>query len=85
MESTFFPLGFRVVFNTFAGMDDELLTLLPEDLETRVLHAYLLSAVGPRPIAFASTVDGTLSMHECQLTAHLKRLCGGQFWPGRSF
>lgn len=57
MESTFFPLGFRVVFNTFAGMDDELLTLLPEDLETRVLHAYLLSAVGPRPIAFASTVD----------------------------
>jgi flavin reductase (DIM6/NTAB) family NADH-FMN oxidoreductase RutF len=26
-------------------------------LETRVLHGYLLGAVGPRPIAFASTVD----------------------------
>ena len=57
VESTFFTPGFKAVFNTFAGMDDELLTLLPEDLETRVLHGYLLSAVGPRPIAFASTVD----------------------------
>jgi len=33
------------------------LTLRPQDLETRILHAYLLSAVGPRPIAFASTMD----------------------------
>jgi len=38
-------------------MDTELLTLHPEELETRVLHGYLLGAVGPRPIAFASTVD----------------------------
>ena len=29
----------------------------PKDLETGKLHAYLLSAVAPRPIAFASTVD----------------------------
>ena len=57
MESTFFTLGFMAVFNTFAGMDDELLTLHPEELETRVLHGYLLGAVGPRPIAFASTID----------------------------
>lgn len=57
MESAFFTLGFRAVFNTFAGMDTELLTLRPEELETRVLHGYLLGAVGPRPIAFASTVD----------------------------
>ncbi|MEJ2583987.1 MAG: flavin reductase family protein [Robiginitalea sp.] len=38
-------------------MQEELLTLHPEDMETRVLHGYLLGAVGPRPIAFASTVD----------------------------
>ena len=57
MESIFFTLGFMAVFNTFAGMDDELLTLHPEELETRVLHGYLLGAVGPRPIAFASTID----------------------------
>ena len=29
----------------------------PKDLSTGRLHAYLLSAVAPRPIAFASTVD----------------------------
>lgn len=29
----------------------------PKDLSTSVLHSYLLSAVSPRPIAFASTVD----------------------------
>jgi flavin reductase (DIM6/NTAB) family NADH-FMN oxidoreductase RutF len=38
-------------------MESQLLTLRPEDLETRDLHGYLLGAVGPRPIAFASTVD----------------------------
>lgn len=49
--------GFRAVFNTFAFMKEEHLTLLPKDLETREVHRYLLGAVGPRPIAFASTVD----------------------------
>ncbi|MUU78565.1 flavin reductase family protein [Winogradskyella endarachnes] len=29
----------------------------PKDLSTGVLHSYLLSAVAPRPIAFASTMD----------------------------
>ena len=29
----------------------------PKDLTTAKLHAYLLSAIAPRPIAFASTVD----------------------------
>src|SRR5690606_4987601 len=29
----------------------------PKDLSTGKLHSYLLSAVAPRPIAFASTVD----------------------------
>ncbi|WP_445383937.1 flavin reductase family protein [Robiginitalea sp. IMCC44478] len=35
---------------------EERLSLNPSDLETRELHAYLLGAVGPRPIAFASTI-----------------------------
>jgi flavin reductase (DIM6/NTAB) family NADH-FMN oxidoreductase RutF len=38
-------------------MRDPYLTLLPEKMETRDLHGYLLGAVGPRPIAFASTLD----------------------------
>ena len=29
----------------------------PQDLTTGILHGYLLSAVAPRPIAFASTID----------------------------
>lgn len=29
----------------------------PADVSTKELHAYLLSAIAPRPIAFASTVD----------------------------
>lgn len=33
------------------------LTLDPMDLSQRERHAYLLSAVAPRPIAFASTID----------------------------
>lgn len=32
-------------------------TILPGDLPTQALHAYLQSSVGPRPIALASTVD----------------------------
>lgn len=48
---------FLADFNTFVAMSDSYLTLLPEKLETRDLHGYLLGAVGPRPIAFASTVD----------------------------
>ena len=33
------------------------ISILPAELPTGRLHAYLLGAVGPRPIAFASTVD----------------------------
>ncbi|MFT6940552.1 MAG: flavin reductase (DIM6/NTAB) family NADH-FMN oxidoreductase RutF, partial [Cyclobacteriaceae bacterium] len=32
-------------------------TLDPETLSTGEIHNYLLSAIGPRPIAFASTID----------------------------
>lgn len=34
-----------------------MISLDPKDLSTGKLHGYLLSAVAPRPIAFASTVD----------------------------
>lgn len=34
-----------------------MLTLDPKELPTPKLHGYLLGAIGPRPIAFASTVD----------------------------
>lgn len=39
----------------------EYLTITPGEIKTRFLHAYLLGAVAPRPIAFASTIsrDGT--------------------------
>ena len=41
-----------------------MLTLNPKDIATGKLHAYLLSAVAPRPIAFASTInqDGTSNL-----------------------
>ncbi|MFH6603375.1 flavin reductase family protein [Maribacter algicola] len=34
-----------------------MVSISPNELSTGQLHAYLLGAVGPRPIAFASTVD----------------------------
>jgi len=34
-----------------------MISFKPKDLTTKKLHSYLLSAVAPRPIAFASTVD----------------------------
>ena len=34
-----------------------MLSFNPKDIPTNILHSYLLSAVAPRPIAFASTVD----------------------------
>ncbi|MGB5654243.1 MAG: hypothetical protein WBM56_10475, partial [Robiginitalea sp.] len=57
VRSLILSFCFLVDFNTFATMSDSYLTLLPEKMETRDLHGYLLGAVGPRPIAFASTVD----------------------------
>lgn len=34
-----------------------MISILPEEVSTGKLHGYLLGAIGPRPIAFASTVD----------------------------
>ena len=35
----------------------QMISILPNTLSTGELHAYLLGAIGPRPIAFASTID----------------------------
>jgi len=35
----------------------EMVTLNPAELPVQKLHQYLLGAIGPRPIAFASTID----------------------------
>jgi flavin reductase (DIM6/NTAB) family NADH-FMN oxidoreductase RutF len=35
----------------------EIISILPGDIPTQRLHGYLLGAIGPRPIAFASTID----------------------------
>ena len=35
-----------------------MLSINPQDIPTQQLHGYLLGAVAPRPICFASTVDG---------------------------
>jgi flavin reductase (DIM6/NTAB) family NADH-FMN oxidoreductase RutF len=40
-------------FPTFATM----LTIDPKEIKTGQLHAHMLSAIAPRPIAFASTID----------------------------
>jgi flavin reductase (DIM6/NTAB) family NADH-FMN oxidoreductase RutF len=34
-------------------------TISPKDVSTAEFHSYFLSAVAPRPIAFASTIDGS--------------------------
>lgn len=36
---------------------DEMLTIDPKEIATRDLHQFILGAVAPRPIAFASTLD----------------------------
>lgn len=35
----------------------DMISILPNEVSTPQLHGYLLGAVGPRPIAFASTMD----------------------------
>src|SRR5690554_1644267 len=35
-----------------------MISILPQDISTAKLHGYLLGAVSPSPIAFASTIDG---------------------------
>ena len=35
----------------------DMISIVPAEISTAKLHGYLLGAIGPRPIAFASTVD----------------------------
>lgn len=42
---------------------NEVMTLDPKELSVDSLHAYMLSAVAPRPIAFASTIDSDGSVN----------------------
>lgn len=50
---SFLSLQFMYLYSTMKDM----ISILPEELTTPKLHGYLLGAVGPRPIAFASTID----------------------------
>ena len=36
---------------------NEVISIDPKTVDTPELHSYLLGSVGPRPIAFASTID----------------------------
>ncbi len=36
---------------------EEIVSIIPSEVPTPKLHGYLLGAIGPRPIAFASTID----------------------------
>src|SRR5262249_2862054 len=49
----FFVSGIPIKKRTLPFM----LSINPSDIPVPQMHAYLLGAVGPRPIAFASTVD----------------------------
>jgi len=42
---------------TFVKIKNLMTSFDPKNIPTNILHGYLLSAVAPRPIAFASTVD----------------------------
>lgn len=43
--------------DTFALKDKSMLTINPKEIPVPTLHKYLLGAIGPRPICFASTVS----------------------------
>ena len=42
---------------TFVEKSRQLLTIIPKNISTAKLHAYLLASIAPRPIALASTID----------------------------
>ena len=51
MLPRYFTIGYLYITMT------KMVSITPNELSTGQLHAYLLGAVGPRPIAFASTID----------------------------
>jgi hypothetical protein len=40
-------------------------TIDPKEIKTGVLHSYMLAAIAPRPIAFASTIDNGRQYESC--------------------
>ena len=54
-----FPLGCfkRIQIAYLYPSMTKMVSLLPADMPVPKLHGYLLGAIGPRPIAFASTMD----------------------------
>lgn len=49
--------GIRLTFAYCNKCTNDMVTFDPKDLPVPMVHKHLLGAVGPRPIAFASTVD----------------------------
>ena len=52
-------LLYNQIFRTFLDYLhlQTMISILPQDISTAKLHGYLLGAIAPRPIAFASTID----------------------------
>ena len=40
-----------------------MLTIDPKEIKTGLFHSYMLASIAPRPIAFASTIDGEGNMN----------------------
>jgi len=54
---TSLPVLIRVQNAYICQTMSQMISILPNAVPTRILHGYLLGTIGPRPIAFASTVD----------------------------
>lgn len=57
MKSPSGLLSNRGKIHTFIRTMNTMISIDPKEVPTPKLHGYLLGAIGPRPIAFASTVD----------------------------
>ena len=57
VQSTWVLVLNRGQINYICKTMADMFSILPSDIPIQKLHGYLLGAVGPRPIAFASTID----------------------------
>lgn len=57
VQSTWLLILNRIQITYICNTMADMFSLLPNDIPIQKLHAYLLGAIGPRPIAFASTID----------------------------
>lgn len=51
------PFSFLIGLCTFASKSPSMLTIDPKEIPVAKLHGLMLGAIGPRPIALASTID----------------------------